>query len=360
MYRYIGLIAVIPGIIYFTFFINRFIKQILNYHTNILVVFVSGIVVTILSFPALNTLELYGVIYYHLLAIMLILELLNIILKKFFVFKFLFTSGILGIIITALFLGYGYYNIKHVIPTTYNLLSNKVNNLKIVEIADLHMSTSLSVSQLQKYCDEISNENADIIVLTGDIFDENTPLDDMINGCKVLSTINNRQGIYYVYGNHDNGSHAYSEIAFGPEDIRKYLESNGIVVLEDEIVTLDNVNIIGRKDASFWGTNPRLSTSKLLAKIPDNKKDNYTILLDHQPLDLEQNASLGIDLQLSGHTHGGQLFPMGIVQSLTSNTLVRGQRNINDFTAITTTGMAGWRYPIKTGAPSEYVIVKIK
>ena len=90
------------------------------------------------------------------------------------------------------------------------------------------------------------------------------------------------------------------------------------------------------------------------------KKDNYTILLDHQPLDLEQNASLGIDLQLSGHTHGGQLFPMGIVQSLTSDTLVRGQRNIDDFTAITTTGMSGWRYPIKTGAPSEYVIIKVK
>lgn len=138
------------------------------------------------------------------------------------------------------------------------------------------------------------------------------------------------------------------------------MESNGIEVLEDEIVILENINIIGRKDASFWGTNPRLSTSELLAKIPDNKKDNYTILLDHQPLDLEQNASIGIDLQLSGHTHGGQLFPMGIVQSLISDTLIRGQRNIDDFTAITTSGMSGWRYPIKTGAPSEYVIIKIK
>lgn len=110
----------------------------------------------------------------------------------------------------------------------------------------------------------------------------------------------------------------------------------------------------------FWGTNPRLSTSQLLEMIPENKRGNYTIMLDHQPLNLDENAALGIDLQLSGHTHGGQLFPMGIVQSLTSDTLIRGQRDIGDFTAITTTGIAGWRYPIKTGAPSEYVIINIK
>ncbi|MCR1961347.1 metallophosphoesterase [Thomasclavelia cocleata] len=360
MYQYIGLIAVLPGIVYFTFFINRFIKTILNYHTNMLIILVIGLVVSMLSLPAINTLELYGVIYYHLLVIMLILELLNIILKKFLIYRFIFTTGVLAIIITALVLGYGYYNIKHVIPTTYNLISKKISDLKIIEIADLHMSTSLSVLQLQEYCNEISKEKADIVVLTGDIFDENTPLDDMLNACKVLSTISNKQGIYYIYGNHDNGSHAFKDIAFTPEDIRKNLEFNGIEVLDDEIVTLENINIIGRKDASFWGTNPRLSTVELLAKIPDDKKDNYTILLDHQPLDLEENASLGIDLQLSGHTHGGQLFPMGIVQTLTSDTLVRGQRNIDDFTAITTTGMSGWRYPIKTGAPSEYVIIKVK
>ena len=51
---------------------------------------------------------------------------------------------------------------------------------------------------------------------------------------------------------------------------------------------------------------------------------------------------------------------MGIVQSLTSDTLIRGQRTIHDFTAITSSGMAGWRYPIKTGAPSEYVIINVK
>lgn len=360
MYRYMGLIAIIPGVIYFTFFINRFMRSVLNIHTNRFYIIILAIIVTIVSIPAMNTLELYGVIYYHLLVITLILEFLNIWLQRFNIYRFIFITGILGVLVTVLCLGYGYYNIKHVVATTYDLSSDKIDNLKIIEIADLHMSTSLDVLQLQKYCDEMSELNADLVVLTGDIFDENTPLDDMVDASKALSTIKNKLGIYYVYGNHDNGSRNFDDVAFGPEEIKENLEKNGITVLEDEVITLDKINIIGRKDASFWGNNPRLATSELLAMIPEDKRDNYTIILDHQPLDLDENAALGIDLQLSGHTHGGQLFPMGIVQSLTSDTLIRGQRTIHDFTAITSSGMAGWRYPIKTGAPSEYVIINVK
>lgn len=358
MYLYMGLIAIIPGIIYFTFFITRFLRNILGIHTNLLYSIIIGIIVAIISFPAMNTLELYGVVYYHLLVITVLFELLNIGLKRFSWYKFIFTSGILPIVVTVLFLGYGYYNINHVVATNYELSSDKINDLKIIEIADLHMSTSINIDELKRYCDEMSELNADIVVLAGDIFDENTPLEDMMEASKILSTIDNDLGIYYVYGNHDNGR--YDGMTFGPEEIKENLEKNGITVLDDEVVCLDDVNIIGRKDASFWGENPRLSSEELYQKIPEDKKSNYTILLDHQPLDLNENADVGVDLQLSGHTHGGQLFPMGIIQSLASDTLVSGSREIGDFTAITSSGIAGWRYPIKTGARSEYVVINIK
>lgn len=256
------------------------------------------------------------------------------------------------------------YNIEHFLGSDYqNIVKKSVqqqiaeNKEKYPNLMYFDEAVNGAINSSNEHVGEL---NADLVVLTGDIFDENTPLDDMVNASKALASINNQQGIYYVYGNHDNGSHAFSDSEFGPEDVRATLEKNGIVVLEDAVVSLDNINIIGRKDASFWGTNPRLSTSQLLEMIPENKRGNYTIMLDHQPLNLDENAALGIDLQLSGHTHGGQLFPMGIVQSLTSDTLIRGQRDIGDFTAITTTGIAGWRYPIKTGAPSEYVIINIK
>ena len=358
MYLYMGLIAVIPGVIYFTFFITRFLRNILGIHTNLLYEIIIGIIIVIISFPAMNTLELYGVIYYHFLVITVLLELLNVGLKRFSWYKFIFTSGILSIVITILFLGYGYYNINHVVATNYQISSNKIDNLKIIEIADLHMSTSININELRKYCDEMSQLNADIVVLAGDIFDENTPLEDMGKASKILSTIDNNLGIYYVYGNHDNGR--YEGMAFGPGEIKENLENNGIIVLDDEVVCLDDVNIIGRKDASFWGNNPRLSSKALYQKIPEDKKNCYTILLDHQPLDLKENANLGVDLQLSGHTHGGQLFPMGVIQSLVSDTLVSGSREIKDFTAITSSGISGWRYPIKTGSRSEYVVINVK
>ena len=94
----------------------------------------------------------------------------------------------------------------------------------------------------------MSELNADLVVLTGDIFDENTPLDDMVDASKALSTIKNKLGIYYVYGNHDNGSRNFDDVAFGPEEIKENLEKNGITVLEDEVITLDKINIIGRKE----------------------------------------------------------------------------------------------------------------
>ena len=357
MFRYLGLIAVIPGIIYFTFFINRFLRKILNVHTNFIIIFTIGLLVTIISFPAINIIDLYGTIYYHFLVIMLVLEVMNLGFKRFLAYRFLFTSGILGILITAMFLGYGCYNIKHVVATDYQLTSDKLDDFKIVEIADLHMGTSMNVSELKQHCQQISAENPDLVVLTGDIFDENTTYDEMIGASKILSQINNRLGIYFVYGNHEQAD--YPGTIFTPQQIENILESDGIVVLDDEAVVLDEINIIGRSDASFYGTSDRATTAELLAQIPADKKDNYTLLLDHQPLDLNENASLGIDLQLSGHTHGGQLFPMRFFQTLISDTLVYGRRDIGNFTAITTSGIGGWRYPIKTGARSEYVVVEI-
>ena len=71
----------------------------------------------------------------------------------------------------------------------------------------------------------MSELNADIVVLAGDIFDENTPLEDMMEASKILSTIDNDLGIYYVYGNHDNGR--YDGMTFGPEEIKENLEFLG-------------------------------------------------------------------------------------------------------------------------------------
>ena len=285
----------------------------------------------------------------------MVLELIYLLFKKNKIITKLFTSGLVSLVVTGSLIGYGYYNLHNVSSTDVTIESNKIDDLSFVQISDTHISNFLTINDLSKYCDEISELNADYIFLTGDIFEEATTYEDLQAGSEILGNIKNKQGIYFVFGNHDTQPYT-DDKKFTKEQIVEELTKNNIVVLDDQAINLDNISIIGRSDPGFYNDTPRKSTEELMNDV---NIDNYIIVLDHQPLDLETNASLSVDLQLSGHTHGGQIFPMGIFQSMTGE-LVYGQRTINDFNAFTSSGMSGWGYPIKTGAKSEYVIVNIK
>ncbi|WP_155957256.1 metallophosphoesterase [Eggerthia catenaformis] len=251
-----------------------------------------------------------------------------------------FQSGLISVIVVGLFIGWGYYNMNHVVKTDFTVSSHKVNNLKLLAISDLHMGLSITPEKLSKYVDEMNRlETPDFVFLVGDIVDERTDVSDMRSVFKSLSQLKSRNGIYYVYGNHD--------------DIKKECEVHNIQVLEDEIKTIGNITLIGRKDASF----SRKSSSELLKNVD---KKNYIIVLDHQPLDMKENASNKADLQVSGHTHGGQIWPLGILQAITTGTMRYGVKKIDQFYTVTTSGIAGWGYPIKTGAPSEYAYITVK
>lgn len=359
MFMIMGMVYIIPGLIYFTYFINRLMKKKNLFYRKdrndegmLACIF---IVVLLISFPAINYIRIYGTIYFHLLVICLILEICNLFLKRFAIFSKLFITGLLPVAILVGLFTYGYVNMNHIVKTEYVLNSEKIASLTIAQVTDLHMTTTMGIDKLKDVCNKISTSNPDIVVLTGDIFDESTPLEDMEDACYELSQIKNTKGIYYVYGNHDTASYSTTP-NFSEEQIRDHLTKNGIVVLNDEVAKVDKITIIGRKDAHYAGDNIRLSAKDLLSGLDKNQ---YIIVLDHQPLDLELNAKYGADLQLSGHTHGGQMFPMCQIENLLSDRLVYGIRQIDNFYAITSSGIAGWGYPIKTGAPSEYVIIQI-
>lgn len=353
---YAGYIFLALATIYFTFFIYRLLKIFLKKTIPLWIIPIMYIIIFIISLPARNFLNIEAVIYFHVLAVSLILEIVYFFVKRYKISQYLIATGLACVMIVACIFGYGYYNMHHVVEKKYVLKSDKIDDLTIAVIADLHMGISMNENDLKKLCDEISQKKVDIVVLDGDIFDEYTTYQQMKNSCQILGSIDNTKGIYYVYGNHD--SNFYTDTPqYQAKDIRTEFEKNNVVVLDDEIKVIDNITIIGRGDARFYNDGSRLSMEELYKNKPD---ENYVIVLDHQPLDLELNESLGCDLQISGHTHGGQLFPQGIIQTLTSDTLVYGKREINGFTAITTSGVAGWKYPIKTGAPCEYLIIEIK
>ena len=115
--------------------------------------------------------------------------------------------------------------------------------------------------------------------------------------------------------------------------------------------------IAGRKDRSSYLLDGRVDAGTLLG---NTDKDDFLILADHQPVELEENRRAGYDLQISGHTHGGQIWPVGLICDVLGFGEVNyGALKMDSMQVIVSSGIAGWGYPVRTGHHSEYVIVDI-
>lgn len=338
---------------YLHFYLRRFFRlhlhRVLTRRQNRLLWIGCGI----LALPMLWINSLYTLAMLHFLVISAILDLVYVISRRSRIVGKICTTGVLAIGLTVLVLGLGAYNMFHVVRTDYTLRSNKTDGFTIVQISDIHTTGVSTPEHLARYCDEISQLNPDLILLTGDIFEEETTLADLRAVCQMLGQLTCKQGIYFSYGNHDSAFYTKNP-HYTPEELRTELEKNGITILQDTAVTIGNVTIVGRVDISMDAG--RKSTAQLLEGVD---MDNYIVVMDHQPLELEENAAAGADLQLSGHTHGGQIFPLGLLTELITGRLNNGSRTIGGFTAITSSGFAGWGYPVKTEGRAEYVYIQI-
>lgn len=257
-------------------------------------------------------------------------------------------------VLLIIYFSYGWYNAHNVIGTDYSVSTDKLtDDIKIAMIADSHMGVTLDGDAFAKALSEIQEQKPDLLFIVGDLVDDGSDKEDMISACEALGEFEATYGVYYVYGNHDKG---YSDsIAFTDEELRNELSANGVIILEDEVINIENeLCIIGRKDRS---DEDRQDISKLLAGIDSSM---YTIVLDHQPNDYDAIEEAGADLVLSGHTHGGHIFPAGYVGLLIgANDKVYGYERRSDTDFIVTSGISGWAIPFKTGCVSEYVIIEI-
>jgi predicted MPP superfamily phosphohydrolase len=311
--------------------------------------------------------NLFGVgalLILHFVGSSLCLDALNFILSFFHkrrsikigVWKKAYRCGLMPVIITGLIMLYGYLSMVNIKETNYIIHTEKAmreQGYRIAFIADLHFGTTMDEDKLKEYCIQIEEKKPDLVVLVGDIFDKNTTYTEMENAAKLLGNIRSNYGTIYVYGNHDKGRN------FSGEEIENKLESSGIRVLEDDIYNIDeDFTVIGRKDRGYSAGNLRKTSAELIKNI---NTENFLLLLDHQPRDFQQNSSTGIDLQLSGHTHAGQLWPEGLVNEITGiGELNYGYEKLDKFQVIVTSGMAGYGYPVRTGSFSEYVIIDVK
>jgi len=304
----------------------------------------AGIAVLV-TLPGLSVWSFWAVVLFHLALFSLVVELC---FHRAGLWK---VRLFVPVAATVLVLCYGWWNMRQVRMTTYHIRSDKVSEaVRIAMIGDLHYPETMDGKRLKDYLDDIQTQEPDIFVLVGDIIGENTDSAEMEQAASLLGSVRVRLGRYYVFGNHDKANYARKK-PYSVDAWVSALERHGITVLEDQMAELDGtVSVTGRKDRS----EQRLGSDAL------PKGEGYRILLDHQPVGLDENARAGFDLELSGHTHAGQIFPLGLLNRLSGMYKVNyGLKQIGGMELIVTSGLGGWGYPVRTGGHSEYVIIDV-
>lgn len=256
----------------------------------------------------------------------------------------------------------GWYQDHHVWKTEYNLTTAKdINNIKILMFADSHIGTTFDADGFAAHLADMQTQNPDMIIVAGDFVDDGTNRENMLTSVKALGNMKTTYGVYFVFGNHDKGYYGAERRGFSAAELIDELEKNGVKVLRDEMVLIDDTfYIIGRRDFSEVREQGghRASMEDLLK---DTDKSRYMIVADHQPADYANEARAGADLVLSGHTHGGQLFPFNYVGKwIGANDAIYGLEKRGNTNFIVTSGISDWAIKFKTGTKSEYVVINLR
>ncbi|ADY55921.1 metallophosphoesterase [Syntrophobotulus glycolicus DSM 8271] len=264
----------------------------------------------------------------------------------------------LVMILTAVILFAGTWAARSPVLSKYDLQIAKkvpgVQQLKLVFISDLHIEESANTAYMETAADTISALQPDLILLGGDILERTLSPGNEKKLDAVLSRLKAKQGIYAVLGNH--------EYYGGQEEqITAHLQEQGVKVLRDQLDEILNaqIYIAGRSDYS--GGQTKTSERKPLAEmLKGTDPSKPLILLDHQPqtVAIQEAKDAGVDLMLSGHTHGGQLFP---VQWITKAIYIvdRGLWQDGNLNLIVSTGLGLWGTPVRTSSRSEIVEVNV-
>lgn len=298
---------------------------------------------------------LYGFIFLFLSDILLLFLRIPGLIKGQDILLFRKWSFFVTVILSCLLITGGFINA--LIPTVrnYEITINKsagdIKNLRIAAVSDIHLGSIIRNRSLKKLSEMLTGIKPDIIFLLGDIVDGE--IGPVIRGdlLKYFQYPKCADGLFAITGNH--------EFIGGASRTIPYIESKGIRILKDEVVTLNGgIQLIGRIDKdsrSFYGKE-RKSLEELI-KLTDTTKP--VILLDHQPFKLDESEKYGIDLQLSGHTHNGQMWPLNhitrMIFELSYGYLKKGNTQI-----IVSSGFGIWGPRVRSGSRSEVLLINVR
>lgn len=318
-----------------------------------------------------------GVIQYIILIVVLA-DLIRILLKKTKIVnekilssKITFIiSGSICILLTILLSTYGVIHSKKIVYTDYNVNIDKItniDNLKISLVSDIHLGYNTHLSHIKKMVDMINNSNSDLVLIAGDIFDNNYEAigndEDIINE---LKRIKSKYGVYAVYGNHDIDEKILAGFTFNWDKsealidprMEEFLSKSNIKTLRDETILIDDsFYLIGRLDYHKYGI--KINERKTIEELTkDIDIDKPIIVLDHEPYELNELSNNNVDLDLSGHTHNGQMFPSNIlIKVIWDNPY--GLLKVGNMTSIVTSGIGVYGPNMRVLSNAEVVNINV-
>ena len=272
---------------------------------------------------------------------------------------------------TILMSVYGIVNAQNLKVTTYDVTvdkSSKQDELNVVLIADLHLGYSVGVKQMERMVNKINELQPDVVVVAGDIFDnEFSAIYNPVRLAEILRGINSKYGVYAVYGNHDIEEDILCGFTFSDDDVTQvtsikemddFIENCGFTFLYDEAILInDDFYIYGRPDEERpnFGNDSRLEAEKITEGLDLSK---LIICVDHEPHDQKKLSAAGVDVDLNGHTHAGQLFPGNIIINFFWD-IAYGYKNFDGMHNIVTSGVGLFGPNMRTFTKAEIAQVKI-
>ncbi len=256
------------------------------------------------------------------------------------------------IVIVLFICGYGYYEAKNIITEKITIetsrISKNINRLRVVQISDVHLGLIVREGRLRKIINLVKELNPDLLVSTGDLVDGQ--INEIDGFSDLFNEINPVYGKFAITGNH--------EFYAGLDQAIAFTEKAGFTLLRGKAVNINNViNIAGMDDktAKRYGLRLDINEAKLLAGLD---QDLFTLLLKHRPHVNEGSIGL-FDLQLSGHTHKGQVFPFSLITAMyfpQDSSLAKIQDRSSLYVS---RGTGTWGPPIRFLSPPEVTVIDI-
>jgi predicted MPP superfamily phosphohydrolase len=223
-----------------------------------------------------------------------------------------------------------------------------MDGFRIAVVSDIHLGPLAGRAHAERVVAAVNRIDADLVAVVGDLVDGTVA--ELGPAAAPLRGIRSRHGTYFVTGNHEYYSGAEAWLAELPR--------LGMRVLANERVAVDGLDLAGVNDLT-GGEMGEGQGPDFAAALGDRDTDRPVVLLAHQPVQAREAARYGVDLQLSGHTHGGQLVPFNLLVPL-QQPVVAGLGEVDGVPVYVTSGAGFWGPPVRVGVPPQVSLVELR